>query len=158
MAVELNHQHATEYELHKRLGYRVSRLSRILQNKLESLIAEHGLTRLMWCVLTGVGEEGVNTPSALADYIGVTRPAASRLLRSLEARGYLVRRNGNGPDGRAVRVELTEQGAAVTRATRARVDALNEHFRAKLAPEHFEAVMSGLALLAEGEDEGLTDF
>ena len=74
-----------DYELHRRLGYRISVLSRIMQSRLERMIAELGLTRLMWCVLTGVGEEGVITPSELADYIGITRPATSRLLRDMEA-------------------------------------------------------------------------
>ena len=147
-----------EYELHKRLGYRASRLSRIMQSRLEGTICAHGLTRLMWCVLTGVGEEGVKTPSELADYVGVTRPAMSRLLRALEDKGYLNRRNAGGRDGRAVVIELTERGAEITRETRKEVDALNAHFTSKLPPEHLKAVLTGLAILAEGEGDDLTDF
>lgn len=148
----------SDYELHNRLGYRVSRLSRIMQNRLEAMIQDHELTRLMWCVVTGVGEERVNTPSGLADYIGVTRPAASRLLRSLEKKGLVQRSNGCSTDGRSVKVELTGQGEAVLRTTRAKVDELNAHFRGKLPPEQYECLMDALELLAKGEDEGLTDF
>ena len=77
-----------DFQLHQRLGYKVSRLSRIMQSRLERLIAEQGLTRLMWCVLTGIGDEGVSTPSELADYIGITRPATSRLLREMGGQGH----------------------------------------------------------------------
>jgi len=148
----------SRYKLHQRLGYRASRLARIMQNRLEAEIAEHGLTRLMWCVMTGVGEEGVRTPSELAEYVGVTRPTISRLLRVLEEKGMLRRTNGELKDGRSVRLELTPQGEAVTRGTRSRVDALNTHFTAKLAPEHLAVVLSGLEILAAGEDQDLNDF
>ncbi len=148
----------SEYALHKRLGYRASRLARIMQSRLEGTICDYGLTRLMWCVLTGVGEEGVQNPSELADYVGVTRPAMSRLLRALEDKGYVRRRNAGGRDGRAVVIELTGHGAEVTHKLRKDVDRLNAHFTSKLPPEQLAAVLSGLAALAEGEGDELTDF
>ena len=148
----------TEYRLHKRLGYRASRLARIMQNRLETALSEHGLTRLMWCVMTGVGEEGVQTPSELADYVGVTRPTISRLLKTLETKGMLARHNGSARDGRSVRIALTPQGQAITGGMRGVVDQINAHFTAKLEPEHLAAVLSGLELLAAGEEQSLTDF
>lgn len=148
----------SQYKLHQRLGYRVSRLSRILQGRLEEILAEHGLTRLMWCVMIGVGEEDVRTPSDLADYVGVTRPTMSRLLRVLEKKGYLQRQPGSGPDGRAVEIELTGDGMRIVRNTRGPVNAMNEHFTGKLAPEQFAVLMEALDLLAAGEREDLADF
>jgi DNA-binding MarR family transcriptional regulator len=144
-----------EYELHKRLGYRVSKLSRVMQSRLERMIADQGLTRLMWCVITGVGEEGVTTPSELADYIGITRPATSRLLRDMEAKGMLVR-NGGCDDGRAITISLTRHGLEIMRASRPSVDALNDHFTSKLTPEHLALVLDGIQKLTDGEDEPIT--
>jgi len=144
-----------EYELHKRLGYRVSKLSRIMQSRLERMIAEQGLTRLMWCTLTGVGEEGVTTPSELADYIGITRPATSRLLRDMEAKGMLVR-NGGCEDGRAITISLTDHGISRLTAARVSVDALNDHFKSKLPAELLALVLDGVERLAAGEDEEIT--
>lgn len=143
------------YELHKRLGYRVSRLSRIMQSRLEQILGEHRITRLAWCALTGIGEEGVSTPSELAVYIGVTRPATSRLLRDLEARGLVARANGSA-DGRSVTLSLTEMGEKITRKSRVLVDEMNQHFKAKLDPEHLAQVLRGLEILSAGEDEKLT--
>lgn len=147
-----------DYQLHRRLGYRASRLARIMQNRLEGGLSGFGLTRLMWCVLTGVGEEDVRTPSDLAHYVGVTRPAMSRLLRSLERKGYVARTNGSGRDGRAVEVMLTSAGQEVLKQAREVVNEMNAHFAAKLPPDHLESVLSGLALLAEHEGDDLTDF
>lgn len=148
----------SEYKLHQRLGYRVSRLSRILQGRLEGILAEHGITRLMWCVLIGVGEENVRTPSDLADYVGVTRPTMSRLLRVLEKKGYLIRSPGNGRDGRAVEIELSEEGRRVVSSTRGPVDGMNDYFAGKLPPEQFALLIDALGLLAAGEKDELTDF
>jgi MarR family transcriptional regulator, transcriptional regulator for hemolysin len=144
-----------DYELHKRLGYRVSRLSRIMQGRLERILGDHRITRLAWCALTGIGEEGVSTPSELAAYIGITRPATSRLLRDLEARGLVARTNGSA-DGRSVTVSLTEKGNAITREARVLVDEMNRHFKSKLEPEHLAQVLRGLEILSAGEDEELT--
>jgi DNA-binding MarR family transcriptional regulator len=52
----------------------------------------------------------VRTPSELADYIGITRPAASRLLKRMEARGFVTRASGDG-DGRSVDLGLTDAAA-----------------------------------------------
>jgi len=47
------------YLLHQRLGWRVSRLARIMQSRLEEVLARDNLTRLMWVVLCGL--EGAST-------------------------------------------------------------------------------------------------
>ena len=138
------------YRLHDRLGYRVSRLARIMQTRLEAVLAEENLTRMSWLVLSGIGEDDVRSPSQLAEYIGITRPAASRLLRRMEGRGFVQRQNGEG-DGRSVGLALTETGQAVLQRARPRVDAMTAHFAAKLDGATYAAMMDGLARLAEGE-------
>jgi DNA-binding MarR family transcriptional regulator len=143
----------THYRLHDRLGYRVSRLARIMQSRLEGLLAGDGLSRMMWLVLTGIGEDGVRTPSEMADYIGITRPAASRLLARMEGLGHVARGAAEG-DGRAVALELTPKGRAALMRLRPQVDAMTARFEAKLDPAAMAALMDGLARLAEGERGG----
>ena len=145
------------YRLHDRLGYRVSRLARIMQTQLEAVLAEDGLTRMMWLVLTGLGEDGVRTPSELADYIGITRPAASRLLKRMEERGFVLRAEGDG-DGRSVDLGLTDTGRAVLARARPQVDAMTAHFVNKLDGATYAALMNGLAGLAEGERDDFTSL
>lgn len=146
------------YRLHHRLGYRVSRLSRVIQVRIEAVLAPYGLTRLMWCVLTGVGEEGLRMPSDLADYVGVTRPTISRLLRTLEARGLVERHAPVTGDGRAVEICLSREGARIVAEARAPIDAVVEHFTGKLSPEQYAALMQAIDLLMQGESTALADF
>ncbi len=144
-----------EYSLHSRLGYKVSRLARLMEARLEGMITELGVTRMMWCVLSGVGLENVKTPSALASYIGIARPTVSRVLSDMEKRGFIYR-NGAKGDGRAVEIELTERGRAALDRCRPLVDDLNTHFVNKLDPRELESVLSHLDALAEGETRELT--
>lgn len=120
-----------DYQLHERLGFRLSRLSRLMQGRLEVELAKHDLTRLQWCVLSGVAVEGLNAPSELADHIGITRPAISRLLKSMIKEG-LVERSLVEEDGRSRQISVTPLGAERLSACWPMVEANQEHFLAKL--------------------------
>lgn len=148
--------HQAPYQLHQRLGWRVSRLARILQSRLEDILIQEKLTRLMWVVLCGLGEDGIETPSDMANYIGITRASTSRLLTTMEGRG-LIRRDGlSGPDGRQVTLALTNEGARILTRYRPAADALSAHFMDKLSPEQAKTLMEALAILAQGERDDLT--
>lgn len=150
-------QPMTKFDLHTRLGFRVSRLAQIMQSRLEAQLAPLGLTRLSWCVLTGVQDAQITAPSDLAAYIGITRPTMSRLLRGLEARGFVRRDAGQG-DGRAVALALTEEGRAAHSAARVIVNAEGAHFAAKLTPDQYAGFMQAISLLDDGETQILTGF
>lgn len=143
-----------DYELHNRIGFKVTRLARLMEARLEEQIGEHGITRLMWCVLRGVGMEGVTTPSALAGYICIARPAISRLLKSMEEKG-LLERNGTQGDGRYTQIRLTEQGERKMRLCHVLVQDLNAHFTAKLGAQACSDFMKTIDLLTEGENATL---
>ncbi len=140
-----------DYRLHNRIGFRVTRLARIMEARLEKQIGEHGITRLMWCVLRGVGMEDVNTPSALADYICIARPAISRLLKTMEKKG-LLERNGTDADGRYTQVCLTTKGKQKMDLCYVLVRDLNEHFSNKLQPQAYDDLMQMIDVLTEGEN------
>ncbi len=146
-----------EYSLHKRLGYKVSRLARLMEARLEAMMGDLGITRMMWCVLSGVGLEDVTTPSDLARYIGIARPTVSRVLREMESKG-LIRRIGAEGDGRCVKIRLTDRGMSMLQKCRPLVDQLNAHFGSKLNPGDLEAILAQLDALAEGETRELTSI
>jgi len=68
--------------------------------------------RLSWTAFTGLwvlwvwGELGAN---AFAEAIGISRPTATGVLRTLDARGWIDRRPDPN-DGRSVLVSLTKEG------------------------------------------------
>lgn len=141
---------AEEFTLHNRVGFKVTRLARIMEARLEKQLSEHGVTRLMWCVMRGVGMENVNTPSGLAEYICIARPAISRLLKNMEARG-LVERTGINNDKRFTEVALTELGDEKMKTCHILVRQLNEHFSSKLDPDTYDTLMEAIDRLTEGE-------
>lgn len=143
--------------LKDRLGYRLSRAARILQIRLEVELAPEGLTRLMWLVLSGIGDEDIATPSAMAEAIGITRPATSRLLARMEAMGLVVR-GGGADDGRSVKLALTPAGLATLRRLRPKVEAVRAHFARKLPELELTALIVALDRLTAGEDGDLTNL
>ena len=145
---------ACGYRLHARLGDKVSRLARLMETQLEEMISPLGITRLMWCILSGVGLENVKTPSALANYVGIARSAVSRALRSMEEMD-LIRRCGVDGDGRGVEIRLTQKGRAVMEQCRPLVEQLNDRFTAKIAKDDLEAVLRLIDALSTGETREL---
>ena len=142
---------AEEFTLHNRVGFKVTRLARIMEAGLEKQLSEHGVTRLMWCVLRGVGLENVNTPSGLAQYICIARPAISRLLKAMEKRGY-VERSGIYNDKRFTEVALTELGIEKMKVCHVLVRELNEHFARKLDTKTYDILMDAIDKMTEDED------
>jgi MarR family transcriptional regulator, organic hydroperoxide resistance regulator len=97
--------------------------------------------RLSWTSFVGLwvlwvwGELGAN---AFADAVGISRPTATGVLRTLESRGWATRRKDPG-DGRGVLVSLTREG-------RTKIEQLFPRFNAE------EATVAG-ALSAAEQDE-----
>lgn len=141
------------YSLHQRLSFRIARLSRILQARIEAELAPHGLTRLMWLILYGVEVDGVESPSGLAGYLGVARPSISRLLQKMEGAGLLARIARPEGDGRNVQLALTEKGRKVLTELLPRIDAQCNHFCDKLDPAALSTLLETLDRLAAGEPD-----
>ncbi|WP_162798423.1 MarR family winged helix-turn-helix transcriptional regulator [Sulfitobacter sp. SK012] len=144
----------TDYQLQRRIGFRLTKLAKTIQSRLEDDILEHGLTRLKWCVLSGVALEGIKAPSDLADHIGVARPAISRLLKTMETEG-LLERSLRAEDGRGRQITVTELGKARMRSCWPFMGSNEDHFMAKLTQEQAQSLSDILDTLLEGEDAKL---
>jgi DNA-binding MarR family transcriptional regulator len=73
---------------------------------------ETELTLSQYNVLSAVGERP-STISEVARTADVAVPTATRALRALEERGFVLRRRKAGQDGRLVSVALTGEGSKV---------------------------------------------
>jgi DNA-binding MarR family transcriptional regulator len=138
------------YRLEDRIGHRISRTVALMHRYFDERCAPLGVTRISWTALASLGFEGVDTPSALAAHMGINRPAASRLLRQLEADGLLARKPAKD-DGRSVRLGLTEAGRAKLDAVFPHADATNRHFSGKLTGAELTELYRLLDKLAAGE-------
>ena len=139
------------YRLRERLGYRLSRASRTLQERLETQLNALGLSRLTWCVLSGVGLEGQATPSELADHIGVTRPVISRALKSMVEAG-LIARTLSDKDGRGRNIAVTPAGMDLLDVCRPIVERHQSYFMDKLTAQQKSQLSDILDALMDGED------
>jgi len=118
-----------------RLYLALGRLNRALRRDArEALVGHGGLSALATLIADGPQRAG-----SLAAAEGVTAPAMTRILNSLEEQGYVVRRPDRA-DGRASVVEATAAGQALVttgrsarlRARQNRLDALPGEQRALL--------------------------
>ena len=128
------------YSLQKGLGYRLSLLASITSRKIETYLADLGLTRLMWCVLLAIEEEGLTQPSEIADFIGINRTAASRTLRHERK---LINRLPGRDDGRNIVVTATEKGKKALDKAIPKALVVAQNIRSKLTEEEV-AVFEGL--------------
>ncbi|RVV98808.1 MarR family transcriptional regulator [Mesobaculum littorinae] len=144
----------TAYSLHDSLGYRLSLASRLQERRLDEQLKTLGLTRIMWCVLLGVGNEGLTQPSDLAQFVGIDRTATSRALKQMEAMGLVERQSGK-TDRRTTRVGLTAAGRDALDAGVPMAQANNEMMDAKLSPAERQDLRRLLARITEGEPVSL---
>lgn len=88
-----------------------------------------------FCLLNIImdGKEDI-TVSEIAAELGVTPPAVSRSLKSLESRG-LIKRETNLINRRNTMVRLTEAGREFLEASRRQMDAVMEHVSEKMGEE-----------------------
>lgn len=142
------------YVLRDQLGFKLSRAARVAQRRLEADLAQEGMTRLTWCVLSSVGLEGITTPSGVADNLGVARPVLSRLIKAMVADGLLQTQLAHG-DGRNRTLSLTAQGEQKLAACLPHAEANALHFRSKFTADQLAILHGLLETLVDGEQGAL---
>ena len=145
------------YRLHDSVLSQLTVTTRQQERRLEERLRGLGLTRLTWCVLLAVNNEGLRQPSEIADFIGIDRPSTSRALRQMETAGWVARRDGT-PDRRTRSVELTPAGVELLRAATPVAAENSRHFLSKLDPGEAETLARLLAKLRAGETLALDRF
>lgn len=131
-----------------RLYLALGRLNRALRRDArEALVGHGGLSALATLIADGPQRVG-----ALAAAEGVTAPAMTRILNSLEEQGYVLRRP-DPADGRASVVDATAAGRALVMTGRsARLRALQERLDALPSDERPRLIEALRALEALGAD------
>ncbi|SES38369.1 DNA-binding transcriptional regulator, MarR family [Tranquillimonas rosea] len=147
-------QDPPSYSLHDSLGYRLSLAARLQERRLDDGLRQLGLSRTTWCLLLGVGSEGLRHPSDLAQFVGIDRTATSRALRQLEAAGLIARKPGVG-DRRTTEVSLTDQGREALVRGVPMAEANNAAMAAKLSADELDTLHRLLSRLTRGEATAL---
>lgn len=140
-----------KYGLHDSIGHHISRSARIVERRVEESLRKHGLTRVGWCILLAVEEDGQKNPSEIAGFVGIDRTATSRALRQLESEGLISRAMGV-EDRRTTEVSLTEEGRARMLKAMPLCSENMSHFASKLTASEEAQLKALLQRLTEGED------
>ncbi len=143
-----------KYSLHDSIGYHTTLAARLVERRVEDGLKGFGLTRIGWCILLAVAEEGLKNPSDIAGFVGIDRTATSRALRALEAKGLISRAIGR-TDRRMTEVSMTDEGRArMVQALPVCVENM-AHFNAKLSKGEQADLKVLLKKLYAGEREAI---
>ncbi|WP_343292359.1 MarR family transcriptional regulator [Vandammella animalimorsus] len=128
---------------------RLKRCAALIQPRLETVFAEHGLSSGGFDVLATLRRSGAPytlSPTALFAALMITSGTMTQRLKQLEAQGW-IRRLPNPDDARSLLVQLTDSGKAlIERALPPHVD--NEaRLLAALPPDARQQLDAGLAAL-----------
>lgn len=99
-------------------------LYRPFENKLNVLLAGHGIQRAQWTILYYLYNFGSATLVELAQYQGVEKPTVTRTMNRLEELAYVEQIHSK--DKREKRMVLTELGKKVYVQTRVHIDEFEE--------------------------------
>jgi len=125
-----------------------------MQERLEHGLEEYGITRIQWIALTAISIEDKSSPSDLADHIGVSRPAISRMLKLMESLD-LIERNLIGDDGRTRQLTLTEKGRRCMNQCWPLAQETEQHFLDKVSKAQRDSFCTTLQALMLGEAKTL---
>ena len=96
-------------ELEKHVGYWLRFVSNHVSHAFARKVEVQGVTVAEWVLLRKMHDAGSANPSQLADAVGMTRGAISKLVERLSQKGLAVRSSPEG-DGRYQSVKLTAAG------------------------------------------------
>lgn len=120
--------------LEAHLGYWLRYVSNHVSHRFSRMVASHDVTVAEWVVLRDLFDRKEMAPSDLADRLGMTRGAISKLADRLAAKALLTRTAGTG-DRRFQSLALTPAGRALVPVLAALADRNEAAFFGHLAPE-----------------------
>ncbi|BBE71327.1 MarR family winged helix-turn-helix transcriptional regulator [Oharaeibacter diazotrophicus] len=92
------------------VGFWLRMVSNHVSQAFATKVAEHGVTVAEWCLMRTLYGREPTAPSRIADEMGLTRGAVTRLADRLIAKGLVVR-VASAEDGRRQTLALTARGS-----------------------------------------------
>jgi DNA-binding MarR family transcriptional regulator len=114
-------------DLTDHLGFWLRAVSNHVSQAFAARLAGRGVTVAEWVVLRALYGRAARSPSRLAEEIGLTRGAITRLADRLIAKALVVRK-ASEVDGRAQTLALTAKGLALTPELAALADGNDAEF------------------------------
>lgn len=134
--------------LHAHLGYWLRLVSNQVSGSFANALQERQLSVAEWVALNQIDRHPGITAAALADAMGMTRGAVSKVLDKLQAKNWLVR-SASQRDSRANLLALTPSGKRLLPALAGIADDNDEHYFGVLAASDRRELRRLLHKLAE---------
>ncbi|WP_374546963.1 MarR family winged helix-turn-helix transcriptional regulator [Rhodoblastus sp.] len=142
-------------ELTSHLGYWMRMVSNHVSQAFARKVEAHGVTVAEWVLMRQLFGEERLAPSRLAERMGMTRGAVTKLADRLIAKSLLIR-SADPEDGRAQTLALTSAGRALVPELAALADANDAEFFGRLPPGDREALLRILREIVEQRGIRLT--
>ncbi len=134
-------------ELESFLPYRLYRLADAVSREFSKIYRDrHGLTRPEWRTLSGLGQRGTMTATALGEQSAMHKTKVSRAVAELERRRWLTRTPDEN-DRRVEHLALTKAGLAAYREMVPLAKAFERELLERLSVEERAAIVNGVAAL-----------
>jgi DNA-binding MarR family transcriptional regulator len=135
-------------DLAAHLGYWLRYVSNHVSQAFARKVEAHGVTVAEWVLMRQLLDEEALAPSRLAERMGMTRGAVSKLADRLIAKSLLVR-TADPQDGRAQTLSLTRAGRSMAPKLAALADINDAEFFDHLAPKDRAALLRTLRDIVE---------
>ena len=135
-------------DLTAHLGYWLRYVSNHVSQAFARKVEAHGVTVAEWVLMRQLLHEEALAPSRLAERMGMTRGAVSKLADRLIAKSLLVR-TADPQDGRAQMLSLTRAGRSMVPKLAALADANDAEFFDHLVPKDRTALLRTLRWIVE---------
>jgi DNA-binding MarR family transcriptional regulator len=135
-------------DLTAHVGYWLRYVSNYVSQGFARKVEAHGVTVAEWVLMRQLLDEEALAPSRLADRMGMTRGAISKLADRLVAKSLLVR-TADPEDGRAQTLALTQAGRALVPRLAALANTNDAEFFDHLAPDDRAALLRILKGIVE---------
>lgn len=135
--------------LEDHLGYWLRRVSHRVSDAFARALAAHDVSVAEWVVLRLVYGAPEGIPAVrLAERMGMTRGALSKVVAKLEAKGWMIR-SPDPADSRAALLALTQKGRRLLPHLAALADQNDAHFFGCLSPEEQRRLLALLRKITE---------
>lgn len=133
-------------ETRRTLPIALLRAREAVMERFRPLLGAHDVTEQQWRVLRVLQEAGETDATQLADAASLLPPSLTRMVRSLEARGFITLRKDPN-DGRRSLIALTDAGKGFLRKVSPESAAIYAQIEAQIGHERVEHLLDELAAL-----------
>jgi DNA-binding MarR family transcriptional regulator len=144
------------FEPDRSVGYLARRMHQATQLALEPLFAEEGLTGIQWSALVSIWFGRGTTCAELARDLAHDKGAMTRLVDTLEERGWVTRVR-DADDRRVINLALTKDGEARTLQCKLRVIGYWNALLADWDPAEAETLIALMQKLRATQDSALAE-